>query len=199
DVVHHHVELSVSRRDLPHPVARARLVRDVQPQWHRIAAASADARRDGVGQLEADVAGDDLRAGLGERLADRLSQSTSAARHESDLAGKLLRHRSPSFRFAVARRRTRQCAERPRISRTFGARPLVLIPINTSPARPSAWTCRANTSSYPTSFDHAVSTAVSAPSAIAGSPGRSAHLNRPTSSPAKCCASAALPPLPQIN
>ena len=65
--------------------------------------------------------------------------------------------------------------------------------------RPSASTARAGASSQPILFEHAVSVATQAQSAVAGRPRRPGIGNRPTSTATACCASAALPPLPQTR
>ena len=74
------------------------------------------------------------------------------------------------------------------------------IAISTSPRRPSDSTWRANIPSTPKSFAIAVSSEVSVVSAIAGIDGRGlSTVSVLTNSVARCCASAALPPLPQIS
>ena len=83
---------------------------------------------------------------------------------------------------------------------TFGEFPLVEIAISTSPARPSDSTCRAKTPSTPKSFAIAVSSDESVVSAIAGIEGRGLSIvSVLTNSVARCWASAALPPFPQIS
>ena len=78
--------------------------------------------------------------------------------------------------------------------------PLVEMPISTSPARPCDSTCRANIPSTPKSFAIAVSNDESVVNAIAGIDGRGLSIVKVlTNSVARCWASAALPPLPQIS
>ncbi len=82
----------------------------------------------------------------------------------------------------------------------FAELPLVEIAISTSPARPSDSTWRAKTPSTPKSFAIAVSSEVSVVRAMAGIDGRGlSTVSVLTNSVARCWASAALPPLPQIS
>src|SRR2546429_176989 len=69
------------------------------------------------------------------------------------------------------------------------------MPTATSPGRAKASSCRAKTWSNPRSFPMAVTQELFTDKAKAGKAGRS-NAKRPTSSAAICCASAALPPLP---
>jgi len=78
---------------------------------------------------------------------------------------------------------------------TFAELPLVEMPTATSPGRAKASSCRAKTWSNPRSFPMAVTQELFTDKAKAGKAGRS-NAKRPTSSAAICCASAALPPLP---
>ena len=83
---------------------------------------------------------------------------------------------------------------------TFAELPLVEIAIRTSPCRPSDSTWRSNIPSVPKSFAIAVRSDVSVVSAIAGIDGRTLSVvSVLTNSVARCWASAALPPLPQIR
>src|SRR5688500_17837712 len=86
------------------------------------------------------------------------------------------------------------CAAR----RRFGELPLVVWMISRSPGFASASTWRAKISSKPRSLPAAVRSDVSVVSAIAGY-ARRLRMYRTTYSVARCCASAALPPLPQKN
>jgi len=72
----------------------------------------------------------------------------------------------------------------------------VEIPIATSPARPNASIWRANTRAKSESLAMLVRMEVSVVRASAASAGRSTA-KRLTNSAARCCASAALPPLPK--
>jgi hypothetical protein len=78
--------------------------------------------------------------------------------------------------------------------------PLVEMPSRTSPRLPNASTWRAKMPSTPKSFPIAVRSDVSVVSAIARIAGRGwSSVKVLTNSVARCCASAALPPLPQIS
>ena len=80
---------------------------------------------------------------------------------------------------------------------TFSELPLVEIPINTSPLLPMPCTCLEKIDSKSVSFDQAVMNELSVVKAIEGMGLRSWLVIPPISSVAKCCASAALPPLPK--
>jgi len=80
----------------------------------------------------------------------------------------------------------------------FGELPLEVRTTTRSPGRPSPAIWRAKTSSKPKSLPMQESNDPSEERATAGRD-RLFRSNRPTSSVAKCAASAALPPLPQIR
>ena len=87
----------------------------------------------------------------------------------------------------------------PTAASTFLLFPLVLMPISASPGLPNPSNCRANMPSNPSSLVNAVKNEVSVVSAMAGMAGRTKScVKRLINSAARCCASAALPPLPQI-
>ena len=128
--------------------------------------------------------------------------------HHLDPAGVVRGHHDRLVHFpgeraaALARGTPRSPPPRARAARAAASRlalaPLVLCSTSRSPGRQSASTWRAKICSNPRSLPAAVSSEVSVVSAIAAS-GRRAAAYRTTYSVARCCASAALPPLPQKN
>ena len=119
---------------------------------------------------------------------------------EMDVAGGAEVHRCGRRPCRSARRRASRARARPRSPRSrWRELPDVEIASSTSPLAPSARTCFANTCSNEIVVgDRGERATCRSVSAIAGSSGRS-RSKRPTSSAAKCCASAAEPPLPQAR